>query len=346
MLALQKTNPTPGIALQDVAEPTVLEADEVLLRIEAAGICGTDIHIAAWTPGYEAMAAVMPITLGHEACGIVEQVGPNVDAANIGQRVTIRPSVVCHRCTACLAGDTDHCSNRRGVGVTRDGAFAAKTVVPFENCVPVPDGLAADIAALCEPMTVCKEAVDTAGIVAGDKVLVLGPGSIGQGIALFAEAAGASTVVICGYDDEARLSVAQKLGFHNTVDSQGVGLQKAVAPWLDGDKFDVVIEATGVPSIVNDALGVLKKRGVLVVAGIHPAPASVDLTAMVRNHQQIRGTYRAPEATWPVVLDFLHANQDRVRHMITHRVVASEAAQGLQLSASKVASKVMVFQGG
>ncbi|MGH6761028.1 MAG: zinc-dependent alcohol dehydrogenase [Phyllobacterium sp.] len=343
MLALQKVQPKAGIELRDVPEITEIAANDVLIRTEATGICGTDLHIALWTPGYESMQSAMPVTLGHEFSGTITAIGTGLDAGIVGKRVTVRPSVVCGKCAACLAGDDDNCTGRKGIGIGRNGAFAAFVAVPFVNCVEVPDGLDPEVAALTEPMTVCAEAVDTAEIKRGDRVLVLGPGTIGQGIALFTEAAGASEVVICGRDDDARLGTLNALGFKATVDTKERSLAEALQPFIEHGKFDAIIEATGAPQIVEEALPFLKKRGIFVIAGIHPRPATIDLTLLVRQHQQIRGSYRAPVETWSRVLSFLSSNQERVRKLITHRVDLADAERGFEFARNKMASKVMIW---
>jgi len=342
MLALQKVRPGSGIELRRLPEISEILAGEVLIRTEATGICGTDLHIAEWTPGYESMQSAMPVTLGHEFAGTIVSTGSVVDGRFIGTRVTVRPSVTCGTCDACRAGDEENCTGRRGIGIGRNGAFASHVAVPFANCVVLPDGLDFEIAALTEPMTVCAEAVDTGEVKKGDRVLVLGPGFIGQGIALFCDAAGASEVVICGHNDAARLKTLNELGFANTVDTAGTTLSQALLPFLARGKFDVVIEATGAPQVIPEALASLKKRGILVVAGIHPRPAAIDLTQLVRNHQQVRGSYRAPIATWHRVLNYLAANQDRVRRLITHRFDLADAEEGFALARDKIASKVVI----
>jgi threonine 3-dehydrogenase len=342
MLALQKTYPGSGIELRNLPGTPEIGDKEVLIRTHATGICGTDLHIAEWTPGYESMLSAMPVTLGHEFAGTIVATGVAVPGHFQGTRVTVRPSVLCGKCAACSTGDAENCTGRRGIGIGRDGAFASYVAAPFENCVILPDGLDAEIAALTEPMTVCAEAVDTAEIGKGDRVLVLGPGFIGQGIALLCEAAGASEVVICGHNDEARLHTLNELGFAHTIDTSGMTMREALGPYLERGKFDVVIEATGAPQIVADALSCLRKRGIMVIAGIHPRPAEIDLTQLVRNHQQLRGSYRAPLPTWHKVLDFLVVNQDRIRRMITHRVDLADVETGFALALKKTASKVVV----
>lgn len=344
MRALQKTRPAFGLELRELPPPGPPAPGEVVVAVGATGVCGTDVHIYEWTPGYESMAKAMPVTLGHEFAGTVAAVGPGVEGLAAGALVAVRPSIVCGRCAACLAGNDDGCTGRVGLGVTRNGGLQPLVTVPAGNCVPAPAGIDVEIAALAEPMTVCAEAVDTGGVRAGDRVLVLGPGNIGQGVALFARAAGAAQVVIAGRDDAPRLECLRGLGFADTVDVGERTLGQALAPYLAHGRFDVVIEATGVPAIVQQGLDVLRKRGVLVVVGIHPGPVSVNLTRLVRDHQQIRGSYRAPVATWPRVVRFLADNAALARQMISHRLPLEQAIEGLELSRSRGASKVMIVQ--
>jgi threonine dehydrogenase-like Zn-dependent dehydrogenase len=344
MKALQKTRPAFGLELRELPSPGAPGPGEVVVAVGATGVCGTDVHIYEWTPGYEIVTKAMPVTLGHEFAGTVAAVGPGVEGITAGALVAVRPSIVCGRCAACLAGDEDGCTGRVGLGVTRNGGLQPLVTAPAGNCVPVPAGIDVEIAALAEPMTVCAEAVDTGGVRAGDRVLVLGPGNIGQGVALFARAAGAAEVVIVGKDDAPRLECLRGMGFDLTVDVGERAPDEALAPHLARGKFDVVFEATGVPAIVQPGLNVLRKRGVLVVVGIHPGPASVNLTRLVRDHQQIRGSYRAPVATWARVLRFLAGNVDLARRMISHRLPLERAVEGLELSRTKAASKVLIVQ--
>lgn len=345
MKSLRKLRAAPGLELQDVAPPPAPAAGEVLLDVEWTGVCGTDLHIDEWTASYHFLAAALPVTVGHEFSGRVAARGPGVDGLEGGQLVAVRPSVVCGRCPACLGGEPDACVTRRGIGVMRDGGFAAQVLVPARNCVPIPAGVDAEVAALAEPLTVSHEAVRTGGVRAGDRVLVLGPGNIGQGIALFARAAGARQVVVAGHGDGARLAVLRNMGFDDLVDFAERGVDEGLAPFLAHGQFDVVIEATGAAAVIGLALRVLKTHGVLVVAGIHAAPVAIDLTALVRRHQQVRGSYRAPEQAWPEVVAFMRSHQDTLRHMITHRVPLSSAQEGFALARNRQATKVMVRPG-
>ncbi|MFC5524078.1 zinc-dependent alcohol dehydrogenase [Polaromonas jejuensis] len=342
MHALRKLKPGCGLDLQDIAPPPAPGPGEVLLKVKSSGVCGTDLHIDEWTPSYHFVTAALPVTVGHEFSGEVAARGEGVAGLPLQQLVAVRPSVVCGRCEACLAGQPDACVTRRGIGVTRDGGFAPWVLVPARNCVPIPAGVDAEVAALTEPLTVSHEAVRTGNVQRGDRVLVLGPGNIGQGIAIFAWAAGARQVVVAGHGDAARFEVLRKMGFTDLIDFADGGMEQGLTPYLQEGKFDVVIEATGAAAVIEPALRALKTHGVLVITGIHAAPVPIDLTALVRQHQQIRGSYRAPEQAWPEVVEFMRNQQETLRHMITHRVPLSLAYEGFALARSKVATKVMV----
>ncbi|KAF1021241.1 MAG: D-arabitol-phosphate dehydrogenase [Paracidovorax wautersii] len=308
----------------------------------AVGVCGTDLHIDKWTPSYHFMAASLPVTLGHEFSGRIERVGAGVRDLAVGQLVAVRPSTTCGQCAACARADFDACTTRRGIGVGRDGAFAQQVIAPARNCLPIPAGVAPDVASLAEPLTVSHEAVRVGGVRAGDRVLVLGPGNIGQGIALFARDAGARQVVVAGHGDAPRLDVLRRMGFTDVVDFAEGGMAAGLTPYLADGPFDVVIEATGAAGVIAPALQALKVRGVLVITGIHAQPVPIDLAALVRRHQEIRASYRAPEASWPRVIDFMTRHADTLALMVTHRLPLARALEGFALARDKVATKVVV----
>ena len=168
MQALQKTEAAKGLSLNEVRKPRP-GSGEVLVRVHSTGVCGTDLHIDAWTASYHFITPSLPVTIGHEFSGVIEAHGPDLpaDALSVGQLVAVRPSVTCGRCDACLRGDFDACATRRGIGVARDGGFAEYVAVPLRNCVPIPQDVDPEIAALAEPLTVSYEAVRTGGVQAG-----------------------------------------------------------------------------------------------------------------------------------------------------------------------------------
>lgn len=336
MKALRKTRAAAGVELVEMAPPAAPDGDDVLVRVLAAGICGSDLHVDDWTPSYAFVEPALPVTLGHEFVGVAES-GPHA-----GRRVVVRPSVTCGCCAACVQGRHDACEHRTGIGMTRDGAFAARVRVPQRNCVPVPEGIPDEVAALVEPLSISMQALRVAGDVAGRTVLVMGPGTIGQGIALLARHAGAAQVVVSGFDDAVRFGALRRMGFDRLVDVAGSTLAEQVAPLMGGTAFDVVFEATGVPETVNEALPLLRRNGIVVVTGIHSRPLSLDLTALVRRQLQLRGSFRPPESDWPRALDLMRELEASLRPMVSHVLPLSRAVEGFALAHDRQASKVLL----
>lgn len=336
MLALQKTRPEAGLELVEVPFPQAPGDGEVRVRVLATGICGSDLHVDDWTRSYTFIAPALPVTLGHEFVGIAET-GPLA-----GQRVVVRPSVTCGRCAACNTGHFDACESRTGIGMTRQGAFASHVLVPQRNCVPVPTGLPDRLAALAEPLSISMQALRIGGKVAGKRVLVMGPGTIGQGIAVLARRAGAAQVVVSGYEDEARFDALRRIGFDQLVDVATQALAEGCTPFLRGGAFDIVYEATGVPRTVNEALDLLHRNGIVVVTGIHATPLELDLTPLVRRQLQLRGSFRPPESDWPEVLALMAEIGEQLAPMVSHVLPLSRALEGFALAHGKHAGKVLL----
>jgi threonine dehydrogenase-like Zn-dependent dehydrogenase len=336
MKALRKTQAAAGVELVDTAAPALESPDDVLVKVRATGICGSDLHVDDWTPSYAFITASLPVTLGHEFVGVAQ----NGELA--GKRVVVRPSVTCGRCAACVAGRHDACESRTGIGMTRDGAFAPWVRVPARNCVPVPDALPDELAALAEPLSISMQALRVAGDVAGQRVLVMGPGTIGQGIAVLARRAGAAQVVVSGYDDAARFDALKRMGFDALVDVAQQSLTDGTAAFTGGAPFDIVFEATGVPETITESLALLRRNGIVVVTGIHARPFALDLTTLVRKQQQLRGSFRPPESDWPAALALMGEVGGVMAPMISHVLPLSRALEGFALAHGKQASKVLL----
>lgn len=241
-----------------------------------------------------------------------------------------------------MTGQYDACERRTGIGMTRDGAFAPWVRVPLRNCVPVPDGLSDELAALAEPLSISMQAIRVAGDLSGRRVLVMGPGTIGQGIAVLARRAGAAAVVVSGRDDAARLDALRAMGFDAVVDVADQSLADATSPWTAGAPFDLVFEATGVAETINEALPLLRRDGIVVVTGIHSRRLQLDLTQLVRRQQQLRGSFRPPESDWPEALALMLEIGPRIAPMVSHVLPLSRAQEGFALAHGKQASKVLL----
>jgi threonine 3-dehydrogenase len=322
MQALRKIRAADGGEPVDMPIPEPLSPDEVLVRVIAAGLSGSDLLVDEWTPSQAFMTEGLPVTLGHEFVGRVET-GPQR-----GQRVVVRPSVTCGRCIACVQGRHDDCQHRSSIDLMRDGTFDPWVRVPLRNCVPIPPTLSDELAALAEPMSIAMQALRVAGPVRGLRVLVMGPGLIGQGIAVLARRAGAAQVVVSGFGDAAHFGVLRRMGFEAVIDLSEGDLATLAEPHTGGAEFDLVIEATGVPETIHDALPLLRRNGVVVATGIHARPLSLDLTRLVRRQHQVRGSFRPAEADWAQTLLLLGELAGVIGPMVSHVLPLPQAGGG------------------
>jgi 2-desacetyl-2-hydroxyethyl bacteriochlorophyllide A dehydrogenase len=331
MLALRKTTAGFGLEFQEVPEAPPPGPGDVVVEVEAVGICGSDVHAYEWTGGYEFMVPKLPLTMGHEFAGKVWRSGTGSALPN-GTRVAVIPFVACGYCPNC----------REGIGLTRDGGFARMVRIPARCCVAVPDNVDSELAALAEPLGVGAEAVLTGEVRLGDTVLVLGPGTIGQAIALMARLAGAARVIIAGRADAPRFDVLRALGFSELVDVAEGSLRDQVMALTNDCPVDVVLEATGVPATLNEGMSVLKKGGVIVAAGIHADALVLPLTDFVRMRHQLRATHGAARRTWDRVMAQLSRDPEGFRPMVTHRLPLERGIEGFELARQRAASKVIL----
>lgn len=343
MLALRKNIPGPGAELVRCGQSEPLASGEIRVDVRAAGICGSDLHAHAWDASYAFMAPFLPLTLGHEFSGIVAAVAPDVTEISVGDSIVCWPTVTCGTCAACRAGRPGGCEARLVIGLHRDGGFADSVRMPAANALRLPDGLPLDVAALTEPLAVSVNAVDVAGVATGDRVVVLGPGPIGMGIALVAQARGAD-VLLAGFRDEARLALARDMGLKAVADLAQVTLAEATQAHFGGAP-DVVLEATGHAASVTEGLAILRPGGVLAVVGIHAQPLSLDLNLLVRGKKQLRGAHDSTPQAFAEAIARLAAEPGLYARMITHRLPLAQAEDGFALARQGAALKVMLFPG-
>jgi threonine dehydrogenase-like Zn-dependent dehydrogenase len=342
MLALQKSRPGKGVVLNEVAPAVLRNPQHLLIEVAATGICGTDLHLDHWAEGFRFISDILPVTLGHEFTGAVVAIGDEVQGFKLGDRVVVQPALSCGHCAYCLSGQHNDCVNRLGLGMQVSGGFASHVEAPAKHCLHVPAGIDAELGALIEPLTTSAHAAELGRIVPGDRVVVFGPGPIGQGAAIFARRAGASQVVVVGHGDFARFETLRKLGFEDLVDLAAEDGQARLAS-LAGTGFDVALEASGAPPVINIGLGVLKPYGVFVLAGMPEKQASLDVMLMVRGRHQMIGCSRAPDSAWHAVIAALVEDPAAFLPMITHRLPLREALAGFDLAHTRAASKVLLY---
>jgi L-iditol 2-dehydrogenase len=282
-----------SVELQEGQRPSP-GPDEVLVRVHAAGICGSDAHAYLYEGGYEWIR--IPRIMGHEYSGTVVEVGADVSEFAAGDRVIEEPIHHCGECFQCKNGQPNVCQNFSITGMHRDGAYAEYTAVGAQHLHPVPSGVPLDHAAITEPTSIATRAVFTQSCVTpGDTVLVEGPGPIGSSVAIIADSMGAN-VTVSGLETDARsrLPTLEAMGI-DTVNVEDESVEEVAAARTDGIGFDVVFDTTGHRSGVETAVEVVRKGGQIVVVGIPGEPSEVLMTPVVRGEVDINTSYGS---TW------------------------------------------------
>ena len=315
MKALVKTEPTAGLTLADVPDPLVGPTD-VLVRVRRTGICGTDLHIEAWD-AWAQQAVTAPLTVGHEFCGDIVEVGSAVEDLAPGMFVSGEGHFVCGRCRACLAGKRHLCVRTRGIGVQVDGAFAEYIAMPAGNIWVHRQPVDPDVAAIFDPF---GNAVHTAlqFPCLGEDVLVTGAGPIGIMAALVAKFAGARHVVISDLSDD-RLDLAKRLGVDVVINA---GRERIAdrQPLLDmKEGFDVGLEMSGSSVALGEMIANMTHGGRIAVLGIPSSEVTIDLAKVVFSMLTIQGVYgREIFETWYDMSVLLQSGLD-ISGVITDR---------------------------
>jgi threonine 3-dehydrogenase len=315
MLALVKTAPGPGLELREVPMPGI-GINDVLVRVQRTGICGTDLHIAAWDP-WAAKTIVPPLVVGHEFVGEIVEVGSNVADFHPGEIVSGEGHVVCGRCRHCLAGRRHLCANTIGLGVGRDGAFAEYVAIPMTNVWHHWPGIDPEVAAIFDPF---GNAVHTALAfpVLGEDVLVSGAGPIGLMATAVVRHAGARFVVV-SEPNAYRRELATRMGASIVVDPRERDLRDVQAELGMVEGFDVALEMSGNPVALRTAIANMAHGGGVAILGIPTEEISLDINEIVFKMLTVRGIYgREMYETWYKMTVMLQSGLD-IRPAITHR---------------------------
>lgn len=340
MRALAKTEPGPGAALVDRPVPTPGRA-EVLLKVEAASICGTDHHLFTWDD-WAAENLVPPRILGHELAGTVIGTGAGVTRVKEGDLVGVESHLFDWTCAQCRAGDMHLCRNLRVIGVHTDGGFAEQVAVPEANAIES-NGLEPAVVALQEPMGNAVHAA-FAEPLEGKSVLVTGCGPIGLCAVGIARAAGAS-LVIATDTEPYRLELARTMGADHALDASDPGTEQRILDATAGDGVEVVLEMSGAPPALDAALRVITRGGRISLLGIFGEPPTVDLSErVIMQGLRLYGIYgRRIYDTWERTQALLRSGSLDVTPIITHRLDLAEWEQAFDLIASRHAGKVVLI---
>ena len=340
MRALAKMRPEPGAEL--IERPVPVPGDgEVLLRVEAASICGTDLHLYSWD-SWAQDVMTPPTILGHELAGTVVASGAGVTRVREGDLVGVESHLVDWTCGVCRRGDPHLCRNLRVIGAHVDGGFAEYAVIPETNAIES-NGLDPAVVALQEPM---GNAVHAAFVepIDGRSVAVTGCGPIGLCAVGIAKAAGAALVVAT--DTEAyRLELARRMGADVALDASQPDTLERVGELTGGDGVDVVLEMSGAPPALDQALGMVTRGGRISLLGIFSEPVAVDLSErVIQQGIRLYGIYgRRMYDTWERTQSLLRSGALDVSPIITHRLDLADWERGFELIESRHAGKVVLI---
>ena len=298
-------------------------AGEVLVRVAACGICGSDVH------GYDGSSGrrIPPVVMGHEAAGVVEAAGEGVSRFAVGDRVTFDSTVFCGTCTFCLRGEVNLCEQRQVMGVScgeyrRAGAFAEYIAVPERIVYRLPDSLGFAEAAMLEAVSVALHAVRVAEMQGGETALVIGAGMIGLLTMQAARAQGCSQVLIADID-ATRLKMAAEAGADRTIEASGAALVDEVMRLTGGRAVDVVLEAVGREETVNAAIDCVRKGGTVVLVGNIAPTVSLPLQKVVTRQIRLQGSC-ASAGEYPEAMRLIAEGKIRVEPLITAVAPLSE----------------------
>ena len=338
MKALVKSRAEPGLWLEDVPEPEI-GINDVLIRVNRTGICGTDVHIHRWDAWAQRTIPV-PLVIGHEFVGEIVEVGSNVSDFRAGDRVSGEGHVVCGRCRNCMAGRRHLCAHSIGLGVQRPGAFAEYVSLPMTNVWHHWPGVGDDVAAIFDPL---GNAVHTALTfpVLGEDVLVTGAGPIGCMAVAVARHAGARHIVVTDLNPH-RLELAGRLGASLAVDPRERDLRELQRELGMTEGFDVMFEMSGNPDALRSGIAQMAHGGRIAILGIPTAPVELDLDPVIFNMLTLKGIYgREMYETWYQMSVMIDSGLD-VSPVITHRFPFTGFEEAFAVAASGDAGKVLL----
>jgi L-iditol 2-dehydrogenase len=312
------------LEIADLPTPTPA-ADEVLIRVAACGICGSDVH------GYDGSSGrrIPPIVMGHEAAGTIAAIGRDVKKFREGDRVTFDSTIYCGACVNCLRGDVNLCDNRQVLGVScgdyrRAGAFAEFVAVPARIVYRLPETLSFEEAAMLEAVSVALHAVSLVPIAPNSTALVVGAGTIGLLVMQALRAAGCSRVFISDVDPT-RLKLAEDLGATATL-SAGAELTQQLLQLTSGTGVDVAVEAVGINATIGAAIVSVRKGGSVVLVGNVSPEVTLPLQKVVTRQIRLQGSC-ASAGEYPQAIDLMSRGAIRVKPLITAIAPLEEGAR-------------------
>ncbi len=308
---------------EDVEYPKIEAPDDIIIKVKAAGICGSDYA------RYRKLGPYVPGTVwGHEFAGEIVEIGSNPQGHYIGERVCACPSIVCGECRYCKMGDFAKCEKLYAIGSLQHGGFAEYTKMPAQNLVHLPDNVSYEEGALIEPSAVALHALYKTHIKMGDEVAVVGCGTIGEMLIYWAKQFGVKVYAFDINDD--KLKEAKELGADVTINTTGIEPMEALSKYTIG--VDIAFESAGNPITEGQVLSLTKKGGEVVYVGLPYGDVTMPrnyFEKITRNELHVIGAFGVtsapfPGKEWSAATDFLSRSTNNLKSIISHRAKLSE----------------------
>jgi threonine 3-dehydrogenase len=339
MEALVKT--TPGEAKLDTIAIPEPGPNEVLVRVKAAALCGTDLHVYKWNQWAQNAGIKLPIVMGHECCGDIVALGPNVQELKVGDKVSAETHVPCQKCYQCLNGAQHICNNLKLFGIHMNGCFAEYAVLPAYCARKIPAEISYRFGAVMEPLgTAFRSAVETQ--VSGANVVVLGCGPIGLFTVASADTLGAARIIATDISPS-RLEIAEKMGADVILNPLQDKLAETILKLTGDYGADIIIDASGSVDAIKQAFDYLRKGGRVALIGLPDQPVELELCSqVVFKEANIIGIHgRKMFNTWTSMENLLAAGELAIEPAITHVLPLSQWEEGINLALSGEACKVI-----
>lgn len=323
--------------LEEVPVPQIKNDDDVLIKVTACGICGTDIHILEVPQGHPAKENVI---LGHEYTGKVVEVGKNVKHLKPGDNVVVDPNLTCGVCNYCRNALPNQCENMTTLGIFIDGGFAEFNVAPAKALFKISSDVQPEIAALAEPLSCIVNAVNKSELKLGQNVVVLGAGPIGLLFAMVFKSAGAGKVIVAEISDTRR-NFAKICGADLVCDPREINLKECVLSKTNNLGADIVVDAVG--SLLQQALSLVKRNGKIILFGMNENIRSeVKQYDITRYEIEILGTYIA-KYTFPSAINILESRIAPFEKLITKKLPLASVKEGIELAKTGEVIKIVIL---
>lgn len=351
MKAIVKATRDHGVEVKEVEAP-ILKENEVLVRVEAVSICGSDLHMYEGMHAYEWVPT--PVILGHEFAGRVVGVNNSEQEHLLNSRVIINPYVACGECTNCQKGRTNLCDHGHGAmdkvpakslqyGFRQNGGMAEYAAIHYKNVLPIPETMPIEVAGMLEALGIGVRALERSNILPGDTAVVIGPGPIGLSLIASLSNYGLKKLIVTGLTvDEERLQLAKELGATDIVYADKENDVDAISNLTEGEGVDHVFETSGFHQSLVSGVRMCTKGGELLLVGISAKETVLPSNEIVRGEITVKGVYGVTEQTLKRTISMAASGKFPYQKLISHVLPLGNAVDGFEVGVKKQGVKVIL----